>query len=787
MMRTVSVLLLALTPQLAAAAGKPQPAPPTPEQLIRTASERGEGIWKLANDPTRRLTSRDLFRYALALCEAKMHPERLAVLFGVAAKMQDRDPDSRTYGNFRWYWQEAEIKDRNAVDFCMMGGSLMWLRHRDTMPADARKALREILDFAVEGCLRHRVGSSYTNIAFMNAMDLILLGEGLGRKDVAEEGYARLERAFVTTWEWGTHEYCSPTYYGVDVEVLQLIEAFCQRDRGREQARALLVLFWTDIAVNWYAPTHRIGGTRSRDYSYLYGTGPLDTQMWLAGWLSGDLIGRRSVVYPAVARWQPPARLREMNLTRYPRLVRQSWGPALSESRTFYLCEDVGLSLSGALYNYMDLPLTVDLLGGRDLPRCYFIPDGRHDPYGKKKIAAGPHSKTLHLRPFWTGAQRRVDALGLVVYRQRDLPEEYQTLESHIVLRRDVKGFWIGGRKVDLGGAEPVSYDVGPGEALVMRAGTAAVGVRLPWGRSLNGKPVGGKLIYDGNKFDVVRLTVAHHGEKPIEGKGTGEGDEAVCGAAFWVRVGSGLKTTEQFEQWRREFAVAKVFATGDREKVRLEVAGVDGPLIVAASAPWRHADELTPAPTRGVLVIDGKDVGREILSKVEPVREYLKRLANLPATRLRDGEGTFVEAESGLVVAEMVVAKDAAASGGAYIWTPGEPGQRDTASGSILWELTVDKAATYYLWGRVLTPTPSDDSFYVRVIGGAGEQVGGIEWHTGTRRTWSWSLARDKNAGEPTGLPLPAGKVRLEIRTREDGAKIDRLYLTTDPKDRPQ
>ncbi len=787
MMRSVSIALLLLTPRFAAAADKPQPAVPTAGQLIDAAVQRGEGFWKLANEPTRRLTSREIFRYALALCEAKKHPERLAVLFDVAAKMQDRDPQSRTYGNFQWYWQEEQIKDRNAVDFCMMGGSLMWLRHRDTMPAEARKKLREILDHAVEGCLRHRVRSSYTNIAFMNAMDLILLGEGLGRTDAADEGYARLERAFVYTWEWGTHEYCSPTYYGVDVEVLQLIEAFCKRDRGRRQARALLELFWTDIAANWYAPTDRLGGARSRDYSYLFGTGPLDTQMWLAGWLSGDLIRRRSAVYPAVARWQPPARLREMNLTRYPRLVRQSWGPSLSHSRTFYLCQDVGLSISGALYNYMDLPLTVDLLGGRDRPRCYFIPDGRHDPYGKSKIPTGAHSKTLHLRPFWTGAQRRVDALGLVVYRQRDLPEEFRTLESHIVLRRDVKGFWIGERKVDLGGAEPVSYEVGPGEAVVMRAGTAAVGIRVPWGRSLNGKPMGGKLIYDGNKFGVVRLTVAHHGEAPVEGTGTGEGEEAVASAAFWVRVGSGVKTAEQFERWRREFAGARASATGDREKVRLQVAGVNGPVVVAASAPWRDAEELTPAPTRGVLEIDGRDVGREILGKVEPIRGYLRKLANLSTTKLQEGKGTFLEAESGLVVVDMVVAKDAAASGGGFVWTPGEPGQRGSASGSILWELNVDKAATYFLWGRVRTPTSADDSFTVRVIGGAGEQVGGIEWHTGTHRTWGWSSARASGQREPAGLALPAGKIRLEIRTREDGAKLDRLYLTTDPTDRPE
>ena len=96
--------------------------------------------------------------------------------------------------------------------------------------------------------------------------------------------------------------------------------------------------------------------------------------------------------------------------------------------------EDVTLSVSGANYGPMDMPLTVDLPGDRDALRCYFIPDGRRDPYGKKRIPAGPHQKTLHLRPFWLGTQRMTDALGLVVYRDQDMSDHAGTLESHMVI-----------------------------------------------------------------------------------------------------------------------------------------------------------------------------------------------------------------------------------------------------------------------------------------------------------------------------------------------------------------
>ena len=749
-----------------------------PEQVIRNAAESGETTWRKANELPPDLTGRQLFHYALALCETRTHPERLERLFDVAARMQDRDPKSRGYGNFRWKWEDGAVLDYNAVEFCMQSGTLLWKRHRETMLAAAREKLRELLEYAVEGCLRHRVPSSYTNIALMNAQDLILLGEVLGRPEVAGEGYKRLDQFCIYTWEHGIHEYCSPTYYGTDLDCLVLIEAFCEGERGREQARALLELLWSDIALNWFEPSQRLAGARSRDYDYLRGLGGLDRHMEMAGWLAPDSSGS---LYAALARWQPPERLRQLNLTRYPRLVRQSWGIGISNSRTHYVTEDVTLSSSGANYGSMDLPLTVDLPGDRSALRCYFIPDARRDPYGKKKIPAGTHQKTLHLRPFFTAAQRRVDALGLVVYRDHDLPENPATLESHFVMPKDVDGVWMAGDEVEVRDAEAFVHPLGSGEALVLRKGTAAVGIRVPWARGLDGQLAPAALVYDGNEYGAMRLTVAHHNFWGVEAA-TGS-----AGAAFWIRIGSGLESDDAFEAWRRDFRAASARVDASPERLQIAITGQDGPVAVAAAAPYLGPLAIEPPPSRAVLELDGQDIGRELLKDIEPIKSYEAKVTEAPELTVAPGEGTYWEAESGFVAEPMVIGDDDDAFGARFVWMPGEPGEKGGGAGSVTWRLNVSEAGQYYLWGRLLAPTPDDDSFLVRVFTETAEPVGVAEWHTGTHQQWEWTRVNLNRSVEPTPIPLPRGEVRLQLRVREDGTKIDRLFITTNPDGVPR
>ncbi len=63
--------------------------PPDRDEMIRQAADSGGGVWSNVNELPDDLTSRDLFTYALALCEADTDLDRLALLFETAAHAID--------------------------------------------------------------------------------------------------------------------------------------------------------------------------------------------------------------------------------------------------------------------------------------------------------------------------------------------------------------------------------------------------------------------------------------------------------------------------------------------------------------------------------------------------------------------------------------------------------------------------------------------------------------------------------------------------------------------------
>jgi hypothetical protein len=73
--------------------------------LIEQAAERDEAFWRrvATAEPSASTGSRKFMAYALTLCETRRHPERLQRLFALARQMQDRDPNSRGFGNLKWY------------------------------------------------------------------------------------------------------------------------------------------------------------------------------------------------------------------------------------------------------------------------------------------------------------------------------------------------------------------------------------------------------------------------------------------------------------------------------------------------------------------------------------------------------------------------------------------------------------------------------------------------------------------------------------------------------------
>ena len=81
--------------------------PPSRDGLAERIAHGDEGFWKkiATAEPPGNTSTRQLFSYALALCESHQHPERLERLFQLAQRIQDRNPKSHGYGNIKWSWR----------------------------------------------------------------------------------------------------------------------------------------------------------------------------------------------------------------------------------------------------------------------------------------------------------------------------------------------------------------------------------------------------------------------------------------------------------------------------------------------------------------------------------------------------------------------------------------------------------------------------------------------------------------------------------------------------------
>ena len=505
-----NLLLLAPVALLCLVAAAPAANPPAEGRLL-------ERRWATIQKCGPGLGVRDLFGFSLESAAADWHPERIEHALELATKMQDRDPASKTYGNFKWSWGDPAPNDRNAVEFAMQQGVLLLMRFEGRLSPRSKELLTDLIKFSVEGIQRHRVDVSYTNIYLMKIWNCIAIGEASARPALATEGYEMFDRWLVYTWQDSIHEYLSPTYYGVDLDSLGLLAHFAKREEGRRHAEAALRYFWTDIAANWFEPGLRLGGAHSRDYDYLTGHGDLDKHLELAGWLK-EPEGNPSM-FKQLCRWSPPADLHDGVARTWPRIVQQRWGSSPGQTATQYVGHKFSVGSAGASYANMDKPLTVNLAGGPKMPMVSFFMDGRGDPYGQLKIAErSGHQKSLHLVPFLTSVQRGPEVLLLACDNQGAkgsgrTDAELSCLLSHVVLPAQA-ALWIGETPLKEGEGAG-QRELAAGEAVFLHHEGAVVGIRFVLGREPSGKRAPVVLVNDGTEYSARRLTCVHSATTP--------------------------------------------------------------------------------------------------------------------------------------------------------------------------------------------------------------------------------------------------------------------------------
>ena len=137
-----------------------------------------------------------------------------------------------------------------------------------------------------------------------------------------------------------------------------------------------------------------------------------------------------------------------------------------------------------------------------------------------------------------------------------------------------------------------------------------------------------------------------------------------------------------------------------------------------------------------------------------------------------------YLESENGTLTSPLQIVADTTASNGQYfqVTAGNNSGGAVPTGGHATFPFTVTTAGDHKVWGRVIAPTTSDDSFWVRV-----DTQPWVQWNNIVNGTgWHWDVVHNSAAGDAVVLfNLAAGSHTLEIAYREDGTKLDRLLVT--------
>jgi parallel beta-helix repeat protein len=139
-----------------------------------------------------------------------------------------------------------------------------------------------------------------------------------------------------------------------------------------------------------------------------------------------------------------------------------------------------------------------------------------------------------------------------------------------------------------------------------------------------------------------------------------------------------------------------------------------------------------------------------------------------------------WIEAERGEASGDFQIVYNDSTSNGSYIWIPDGTGWKPR-NGEIVYNFRTESGGNYVIWGRVYSPTNSDNSFFVQLDSGV-EYL----WTISTSEEWHWDMVNDWGNGtednpetDPVFFSLSPGNHTLRIKQREDGTKLDVLVIT--------
>jgi hypothetical protein len=166
---------------------------------------------------------------------------------------------------------------------------------------------------------------------------------------------------------------------------------------------------------------------------------------------------------------------------------------------------------------------------------------------------------------------------------------------------------------------------------------------------------------------------------------------------------------------------------------------------------------------------------------------------ASGPAVLIATGGGNIlIEAEDAASVEKPMIKatdddKETAGGKVTFLWCPEGEGCKDISSdeqgrplGKAVVSFKVPRAGRYWFWARTWSHCSCGDSCYFSIRKGAVPILSRFKMTQPTHETWQW--IRRPGAEDKAAITLGPGEYELVIENNEDGMRIDKILLATDP-----
>ena len=609
--------------------------PAMPDQQARMTNLQHE--WEAVQKAPPQLGVRDCFLFLLDALDTKFLPPKdiQYVLQLVQARMITNPAAGKSYGNIFWGWQETgfDFGDGNNIEFCLQYGMPIKFLFNDRLSEENRKTLDEIFTLGLKGCRNQEVRISYTNIFLMKIWNFVAYGQAYHQPEITEEGRKYFDQWLYHVSHYGNREYDSPTYCGVDLESLLLINRFITDPDIKAKAKDALSFFMNDLSAHYDPLAGVLAGAHSRDYNRVFSRDLLEEKYL------NPLLGRKntnlhlfhqlclSTLLEIGLSYDQKTWMNQKN-----RFIVQRWDSIPNAFACHYVGNKFSMASSNQAYSPDDKPFVMYLssMNIPEMPNIAFVMEGRDDHYGtwsamgmgdKMKHLMPPNypanggwGKTRHLMPFMQSAQNKGEMVMLVSgIKDHNCIKDY--LNSTIILPDYLNEIWIGDQKID---KPAVGAKVSLDETQTFFARFEDVVFAFRFLYSNADKTVRPILYNDGYQYNpnrenfsmknnaALRITLQH----PSNGK---------ADIAIWWKAEEGITNDKMFARFRKKILDAAITVQSDKNVLDVSVQTTAGKLGVKADLFNKKRLEYynpVPLPTDFLFSINGTEIGKPVMGK---------------------------------------------------------------------------------------------------------------------------------------------------------------------------